>query len=430
MTDYPWLKKPTMNRIVNWGIRLLFRHGYNDTTNAFKAYRREVIDNIKPFLSHHFNLTVELPLKAVVRGYSYGIVPISWTNRKAGVSKLSLNEMGSRYLFIVLYVFLEHHLSRGDYRRDGANCRNVLGESGEPDASNRGSSARKWSPESTRAGNVAGLPTADVAIVNWNTAEAALRAEGAIRRSEGVRVRLTVVDNLSRPEQRALLKERCDPSTRLILAKRNLGYGTAANLALKGGDGEVVCVCNADILPQADALAHLTEVVLGDPLVGMVGPVFEGGPSITTPDFRAASHCWADRWSAPFGTRRPPTPAPGLTAEIEQVSGACFVLRRKLWEEIGGFDEGFFLWYDDVDLARRLVDAGYHNLIVGSARVEHAGAGSFSQFERSTAQATRLSSLERYISKHHARLLPAARPVLAVGRRVRARSARGTRPAP
>ena len=79
-----------------------------------------MIEDLEPLLSHHFNLTVELPLKAVVRGYSYGIVPISWANRKAGVSKLSLNEMGSRYLFIVLYVFLEHHLSRGDYRRDGA----------------------------------------------------------------------------------------------------------------------------------------------------------------------------------------------------------------------------------------------------------------------------------------------------------------------
>ena len=115
--DYPKAKL-RMNRLVNWWIRILFRHGYNDTTNAFKAYRREVIENLQPFLSHHFNLTVELPLKAVVRGYSYGIVPISWTNRKAGVSKLSLNEMGSRYLFIVLYVFLEHHLSRGDYRRE------------------------------------------------------------------------------------------------------------------------------------------------------------------------------------------------------------------------------------------------------------------------------------------------------------------------
>jgi dolichol-phosphate mannosyltransferase len=124
--DYPRLKL-MMNRLVNWGIRVLFRHGYNDTTNAFKAYRREVIDSIKPFLSHHFNLTVELPLKAVVRGYSYGIVPISWTNRTAGESKLSLNEMGSRYLFIILYVFLEHHLSRGDYRRDSAKVVKVRG---------------------------------------------------------------------------------------------------------------------------------------------------------------------------------------------------------------------------------------------------------------------------------------------------------------
>jgi dolichol-phosphate mannosyltransferase len=117
--EYPRTKL-ILNRIVNFGIRVLFRHGYNDTTNAFKAYRREVIEAIQPLLSHHFNLTVELPLKAVVRGFSYGIVPISWTNRKAGVSKLALNEMGSRYLFIVLYVFLESHLSRGDYHRDGA----------------------------------------------------------------------------------------------------------------------------------------------------------------------------------------------------------------------------------------------------------------------------------------------------------------------
>lgn len=114
--DYPRLKL-FINRVVNLGIRTLFRHGYNDTTNAFKAYRREVIENLRPLLSHHFNMTVELPLKAITRGFSYAIVPTSWTNRAAGESKLQLNEMGSRYLFIVLYVFLEDHLSRGDYRR-------------------------------------------------------------------------------------------------------------------------------------------------------------------------------------------------------------------------------------------------------------------------------------------------------------------------
>jgi dolichol-phosphate mannosyltransferase len=116
---YPRLKL-VLNRLSNLVIRILFRHGYNDTTNAFKAYRREVIETVQPLLSNHFNLTVELPLKAIVRGHSYAVCPISWTNRREGVSKLSLQEMGSRYLFIVLYVWLEHHLSRGDYRIPGA----------------------------------------------------------------------------------------------------------------------------------------------------------------------------------------------------------------------------------------------------------------------------------------------------------------------
>lgn len=115
--DYPRLKL-LINRLANLFIRLIFLHGYNDTTNAFKAYRREVIEAVEPLLSHHFNLTVELPLKAIVRGSSYRVVPISWTNRTSGTSKLAMREMGSRYMFIVLYVWLEHHLSRGDYHRD------------------------------------------------------------------------------------------------------------------------------------------------------------------------------------------------------------------------------------------------------------------------------------------------------------------------
>jgi dolichol-phosphate mannosyltransferase len=120
--DYPRLKL-ILNRMANAVIRILFQHGYNDTTNAFKAYRRYVVEQLQPLLSNHFNLTVELPLKAIVRGYSYAVVPVSWTNRRHGVSKLNLQEMGSRYLFIVLYVWLEHHLSRGDYRRSDAQPR-------------------------------------------------------------------------------------------------------------------------------------------------------------------------------------------------------------------------------------------------------------------------------------------------------------------
>jgi dolichol-phosphate mannosyltransferase len=145
---YP-LFKLIVNRIVNLGIRILFGHGYNDTTNAFKAYRREVIDNIQPLISQHFNLTVELPLKAIVRGHSYAITPISWTNRTTGTSKLRLQEMGSRYLFIVLYVFLEHHLSRGDYRlsSDDQLSRSYRWRTGAPARRSRSGNSR------TAAGN-------------------------------------------------------------------------------------------------------------------------------------------------------------------------------------------------------------------------------------------------------------------------------------
>ena len=114
--DYPALKR-VMNRVANWFIQLVMQLRYDDVTNAFKLYRREVIEGLQPLLSYHFNLTVELPLKAIVRGYSYAVVPNSWTNRKAGISKLKIKEMGSRYLFIVLYCFIEKWLSRGDYMR-------------------------------------------------------------------------------------------------------------------------------------------------------------------------------------------------------------------------------------------------------------------------------------------------------------------------
>lgn len=117
VVKYPW-HKLALNRIANTCIRLLFYHGLNDTTNAFKCYRRNVIEGVQPLLSCHFNLTVELPLKAIVRGYSFAVVPVNWYGRTSGVSKLKIKEMGSRYLFIVLYALLEKLLSRGDYQRE------------------------------------------------------------------------------------------------------------------------------------------------------------------------------------------------------------------------------------------------------------------------------------------------------------------------
>jgi dolichol-phosphate mannosyltransferase len=80
-------------------------------------YKRETIQGIQPFLSPHFNLTVELPLKAIIRGYTYTVLPNSWTNRKHGVSKLKIREMGSRYFFILLYCLIEKFFAQGDFKK-------------------------------------------------------------------------------------------------------------------------------------------------------------------------------------------------------------------------------------------------------------------------------------------------------------------------
>ena len=116
--DYPRVKL-LINRWANLFLRVLFRVKLNDVTNAFKAYRREVIDGCRPFLSPHFNLTIELPLKAIVRGFTWTVIPITWRNRRSGVAKLKLREMGSRCLFICLYIWLEKYFSRGDYKKKG-----------------------------------------------------------------------------------------------------------------------------------------------------------------------------------------------------------------------------------------------------------------------------------------------------------------------
>ncbi|HEY4758756.1 MAG TPA: glycosyltransferase family 2 protein [Chthoniobacterales bacterium] len=119
--DYPWLKL-WINRCANLFIRILFRIKSNDITNAFKAYRRQVIEGCRPFLSPHFNLTVEIPLKAIVRGYTWTVIPITWRNRRTGTAKLQIREMGSRYLFICLYVWLEKYFSKGDYEKKSSEA--------------------------------------------------------------------------------------------------------------------------------------------------------------------------------------------------------------------------------------------------------------------------------------------------------------------
>ena len=115
--DYPFVKL-VLNRLANNFIRGLFFIKYNDITNAFKGYKKKVLDECGPIISQHFNINAELSLKSVVRGFKFKIIPISWTNRKKGRSKFHIKEMRNRYIFTILYVFLEKFLLKEDLNKD------------------------------------------------------------------------------------------------------------------------------------------------------------------------------------------------------------------------------------------------------------------------------------------------------------------------
>ena len=104
--NYP-KKKLILNRIFNSLVKFLFWSEYNDFTNAFKIYKKVSLEKCKPFVSENFNIFLELPLKIISRGFNFEIIPIKWTTRKIGQSKFKLNELGSKYLFTLLYCFLE-----------------------------------------------------------------------------------------------------------------------------------------------------------------------------------------------------------------------------------------------------------------------------------------------------------------------------------
>jgi N-acetylglucosaminyl-diphospho-decaprenol L-rhamnosyltransferase len=260
----------------------------------------------------------------------------------------------------------------------------------------------------------------DVVVVNWNTAEAAIKAADAYLRSDSVEARVTVADNASHPAQRRLLEEGCPDGVRLVLHEENLGYGRAANLALGDGTAALVCVSNADVVPEPGALATLAAVAQSEARVGMVGPAFGGKTDRYHSRLPTGLTMFGRIFAGTFSRGPVPPPAPGEVKAVGQPSGACFVMQRETWERVQGFDDGFFLWYEDVDLAKRLDDAGYRNLVVGSARVGHAGASSFVQIDRPLLRAMRLVSVERYIEKHHRRLSAFAPLLFGLSKRLRA----------
>ena len=107
--DYPF-QKLILNRIFNFIVSLIFWNKYKDYTNAFKIYKKEVLLEIMPLISESFNIFLEIPLKIISRKYNYKIITINWTGRKKGDSKFKIKELGSKYLFTLIYCFIEKNL--------------------------------------------------------------------------------------------------------------------------------------------------------------------------------------------------------------------------------------------------------------------------------------------------------------------------------
>lgn len=261
-----------------------------------------------------------------------------------------------------------------------------------------------------------------VAIVNWNTAAAARAAATAYLASTGVDVEVTIVDNGSAPGDLARLRESVPAGVTIDLAGRNLGYGAAVNRGLAAAATTLVCASNADVRPEPDMLARLADVALADERIGLAAPRLTGAtrayhahlPAAHTLPLRALIGAWGHRTVA--------DPPPGVVVHVEQPGGACLVVRAETWRAVGGFDTGFFLWFEDVDLARRMRASGHVNVVVGSAVADHHGAEAFVQVDPRLKQAIRLRSLNRYVGKHHPRLASLTRVSTAAAHLLRVRS--------
>jgi len=106
VNDYPF-QKLVLNRIFNFFVSLIFWNKYNDYTNAFKIYKKKSLLEIMPIISESFNVFLEIPLKIISRNYKYKIIPINWMGRKKGESKFKIKELRSKYLFTLIYCFIE-----------------------------------------------------------------------------------------------------------------------------------------------------------------------------------------------------------------------------------------------------------------------------------------------------------------------------------
>ncbi len=223
-------------------------------------------------------------------------------------------------------------------------------------------------------------------IVNYNARDHLLPCIQSLR-ADGVE-RIVVVDNDSHDGSAETLAEG-DPEARWLPTGANLGYGTAANLGVAATTEPYVLVLNPDVVVEPGAVKALSAALDRDPRLALVGPRVEEPDGTRYPSARrfpdlvtAAGHAFlgyvapSNRFSRAYKLA---DQDPDQPHDVDWISGSCFLARRRAYEEVGGFDESYFMYVEDVDLCWRLGRAGWRVGYEPAGRVVHAGAASTNQ---------------------------------------------------
>ncbi len=227
-------------------------------------------------------------------------------------------------------------------------------------------------------------PSVDIVVVTYNPGDTITSFLQSAAGAEGV-ASVTVVDNASGDDVARQAAD--DAEVAFVQTGRNAGYGGGANIGALRGSAEWILVSNADIVLEPGAVEALLEVAQSDEAIGAVGPRVQEIDGTTYPSARPLPTLMLGAGHALFGkgwpnnpwTRRYRLNLHPLGGEVDAgwLSGSCFLVRRSAWEQLGGFDESYFMFFEDVDLGRRLGQAGYRQVWTPRAVVTHLGGHSY-----------------------------------------------------
>lgn len=239
-----------------------------------------------------------------------------------------------------------------------------------------------------------------IVVVNWNTRDLLLQCLGSVRDSIGsVPHEIIVVDNASVDGSAEAVRRRF-PDVKLVASKDNLGFSAGNNAAIKHANGDYILLLNPDTLVEGDAVMQMRSFLHGHPEAGAVGC------GIVNPDGTPQESYWMrfpslgwlllksfylDKAVRRFNGSSPT--ADDSPFQVAHLLGACMMVPRSVMEELGGFDESYFLYLEETDLCHRIRESGYQIYHLPGANIVHFG-------QQSSVQAAEWTNVELYLSTY------------------------------